>query len=122
MRFQIAVTRRFSAAHQLRLYDGSLEEIHGHNWVVEVTVGAPKLDSIGVVMDFHELEAQLDRLISPFHNHHLNNTPPFDGLNPTTELIAQYVGDGLKLPQSVALVQVKVWETPDDAAVYVGGA
>ena len=51
-----ATTRSFSAAHQLRLYDGSLEPLHGHNWQVKVTVVAAKLDSIGVVMDFHELE------------------------------------------------------------------
>ena len=63
MPFQITVTRRFSAAHQLRLYDGSLEPLHGHNWVVRVAVESRKLDAIGVVMDFHELERLLDAIL-----------------------------------------------------------
>jgi len=80
MPFQIRTTRHFSAAHQLRLYDNSLEPTHGHNWKVEVTVESPVLDSIGVVMDFHELERLLDAIIQPMHNRHLNEVVPFDRL------------------------------------------
>ena len=40
MPFEITTTRTFAAAHQLRLYDGSLEPLHGHNWRVQVTVCA----------------------------------------------------------------------------------
>ena len=77
MPFEITTTRRFSAAHQLRLYDGSLEPLHGHNWRVKVTVSAAKLDRIGVVMDFHELERLVDAVTMPLHNRHLNDLPPF---------------------------------------------
>jgi len=56
MPFAISTVRRFSASHQLAMYDGSLELLHGHDWVVKVTVTADELDKIGVVMDFHELE------------------------------------------------------------------
>src|SRR5688572_2195891 len=41
MTFEITTTRHFSAGHQLVLYDGSLEPLHGHNWVVKVSVTAP---------------------------------------------------------------------------------
>src|SRR3954453_20876728 len=68
MPFEIRTVRSFSAAHQLRLYDGSIEPVHGHNWRVEVTVSATQLDAIGVVMDFHELERLLDDIIRPMHN------------------------------------------------------
>src|SRR5918993_560013 len=83
MPFEITTTRRFSAAHQLRLYDGSLEPIHGHNWRVKVTIAAPRLDAIGVVMDFHELERVVDEVVVPMHNRHLNELPAFSdgGLN-----------------------------------------
>ena len=50
MPYQIRSTRGFCAAHALKLYDGSMEPIHGHNWRVQVTVQAEKLDAIGVVM------------------------------------------------------------------------
>src|SRR5687767_11987855 len=75
MPFEITTTRRFSAAHQLRLYDGSLEPVHGHNWRVKVTVTAERLDSIGVVMDFHLLERLVDEVVVPMHNRDLNELP-----------------------------------------------
>ena len=121
MAFEITTTRRFAAAHQLRLYDGSLEPLHGHNWRVKVTVAAAKLDAIGVVMDFHELERLTDAVIGPMHNRHLNDVPPFEsGPNPSAENVALHVGRSLtgRLPDGVRLVCVEVWETDDNSAVY----
>ena len=116
--FEITTDRHFSAAHQLVLYDGSLEPLHGHNWVVKVAVAAPKLDSIGVVMDFHELERRVDEVIAPMHNHHLNDLTPFRSMNPSAENVALYVGRSLALPDGVALRSVTVWETPENSAAY----
>ena len=125
MPFEITTTRRFSAAHQLRLYDGSLEPVHGHNWRVKVRVAAPRLDAIGVVMDFHELERLVDEVIVPMHNRHLHELPAFsDGaLNPSAENVALHVGRtvGPRLPRGVALLDVEVWETDENSAVYRAG-
>lgn len=118
MPMQISTTRSFSAAHQLVLYDGSLEPLHGHNWQVRVTVSAKKLDKIGVVMDFHDLEARLDALIGPLHNNHLNQAEPFQKRNPSAENIALYFAENLKLPKKIALVSVEVWETATNSAVW----
>ena len=119
MPFEITTTRHFSAAHALKLYDGSLEPIHGHNWKVQVTVGSAKLDAIGVVMDFHELERLLDRILGPLHNRHLNEVEPFASeLNPSAENVAVHVGQSLALPNSVKLLSVQVWETPENSAVF----
>src|SRR5579862_6750461 len=113
MSFEISITRDFSASHQLRLYDGSLEPLHGHNWHVIVTVGAEKLDQIGVVMDFHELQRLLDQVVSPMHNHHLNDLPAFSSNNPSAEHVAQHIGMSLRLPSHIKLLAVEVRETPD---------
>ena len=118
MPFDITARREFSAAHQLRLYDGSLEPLHGHNWRATVTVRAQQLDGIGVVMDFHELERLLNAIIDPMHNRHLNELKPFSERNPTTENVALHIGQSLKLPAGVRLVSVEVWETPQNSAVY----
>ncbi len=119
MPFDITTTREFSAAHQLRLYDGSLEPVHGHNWRVKVTVTADQLDSIGVVMDFHELERLLDGIVTPWHNTHLNEQPPFNaGVNPTTENVAMHIGQTLRLPAQVRVTSVEVWETSNCSAIY----
>ena len=118
MPFQITTTRSFSAAHQLRLYDGSLEPLHGHNWKVRIIVAAEALDSIGVVMDFHELERLADNIINPMHNRHLNDLPQFGRLNPSAENVALYIGQSLRIPAQVTLVNVEVWETEGNSAVY----
>jgi len=120
MPFEITTTRGFSAAHQLRLYDGSPEPLHGHNWRVKVTVAAPRLDAIGVVMDFHELERLVDAVIKTMHNRHLNELPAFGerGLNPSAENVALHVGRSLRLSDGVSLVSVEVWETDTNSAVY----
>ena len=116
--FEITSTREFAAAHQLRLYDGSLEPLHGHNWVVKVTVAAAQLDAIGTVMDFHDLERRADAVVVPMHNRHLNELEPFRKLNPSTENVAFYVATAIQLPKSVRLLSVEVWETPENSAVY----
>jgi len=121
MPFSITTTRHFSAAHQLRLYDGSLEPVHGHNWEVKVTVTAEKLDAIGVVMDFHELERLVDTIILPMHNRHLNELPAFAVLNPSAENVALHVAKALQLPGEARLAAVEVWETPENSAVYRPG-
>ena len=119
MPFEITARREFAAAHQLRLYDGTLEPLHGHNWVVVVTVAADRLDAIGVVMDFHELERLLDRVIGLLHNTHLNEVEPFKSeLNPTTEHVAFHIGRSLQLPPGVRVRSVEVWETTANSAMY----
>jgi 6-pyruvoyltetrahydropterin/6-carboxytetrahydropterin synthase len=119
MSFQITTIREFSAAHAIRLYDGSLEPLHGHNWRVSVTVSADKLDSIGVVMDFHELSRLVDVVVGPMHNRSLNDLPAFAAVNPTAENVAVHVASGVKLPSGVRLKKVEVWETWDCSAKYV---
>ncbi len=118
MGFEIGAVRHFSASHQLTLYDGSLETLHGHNWVARVVVAADRLDSIGVVMDFHELERLMDQLVAPMHNRHLNELQAFATLNPSAENVAWVIGSGLKLPPRTRLILVEVWETPDNSAIY----
>jgi 6-pyruvoyltetrahydropterin/6-carboxytetrahydropterin synthase len=118
MPFEITTIRSFSAAHQLVLYDGSLESLHGHNWKVKVTVAADNLDAIGVVMDFHELERSVDAIVAPMHNRHLNELPAFAKLNPSAENVAFHIATALRLPPSAALAFVEVWETDGNSAVY----
>ncbi|MGA2497031.1 MAG: 6-carboxytetrahydropterin synthase [Tepidisphaeraceae bacterium] len=116
--FEITTTRSFSAAHALRLYDGSMEPLHGHNWKVKVTVAAAALDAIGVVMDFHELERLVDAVLAPLNNANLGDVEPFRHLNPSAEHVAWHVAQSLVLPKHARLVSVEVWETETNSAVY----
>jgi 6-pyruvoyltetrahydropterin/6-carboxytetrahydropterin synthase len=118
--FEITITRDFSASHQLRLCDGTLEPLHGHNWHVVVCVSAEKLDSMGVVMDFHELQRLLDQIVAPMHNRHLNDLEPFAQRNPSAENVALHIAEELRLPGQVKLERVEAWETPDCRAAWEG--
>jgi len=118
MPFAISILRRFRAGHQLRMYDGSMEPLHEHDWVVKVTVGSAELDRIGVVMDFHELEAGLDQLLTPLRDRHLNDLPAFARANPSAEQVARHIAGGLRLVEGVSLSEVEVWETPENSASY----
>jgi len=118
MPFAISTVRRFSASHQLAMYDGSLELLHGHDWVVKVTVTADELDKIGVVMDFHELERRIDAILEPMRDRRLNDLPAFANRNPSAEQVARHIAQGLGLVEGVSLSEVEVWETPDNSASY----
>ena len=118
MPFDITTTRDFSASHQLRFPDGSLEPLHGHNWRVSVTVASDELDALGCVMDFHELQRRVNAVVDPMHNAHLNDLPAFADRNPSAENVAFHVGNSVDVPAGVALVSVKVWETWDCCAAW----
>ena len=46
--FDVEIRRTFSAAHQLKGYDGDCRNLHGHNYSVVVNVAAEKLNGDGI--------------------------------------------------------------------------
>ncbi len=121
--FEIVVEGEFSAAHFLKLYDGSFEPKHGHTWKVAVTARSACLDSMGVVIDFEALKPALKKVLDEFNETLFNDHPHFrNGLNSSTENIAKLIYDRLMvhLPKSEAkITKVTVWETPDAQASYI---
>jgi len=120
MPFDIQIRRVFASAHAIRLYDGTLEPLHGHNWDVRVTVSADNLDSIGVVMDFHELDRHLEAIIAPWRNRNLNEVEPFATLNPSAEHVALVIAERMRVRIVPPLVvsRVEVTEAPDCVAIW----
>lgn len=118
MPFSVTTTRVFCAAHAIRFPDGAIETLHGHNWEVRVTVGAERLDAIGFVMDFHDLESQLDAILLPLKNANLNDVIDLTDLNPTAENVAFHIARRLSLPPHARLESVEVTEAPGCIATY----
>jgi 6-pyruvoyltetrahydropterin/6-carboxytetrahydropterin synthase len=115
--YSIKVESHFSAAHNLREYKGKCEELHGHNWKVEVTVGAQTLDAGGMVVDFTLVKAELRKVMEVLDHTYINNIPYFKEVNPTSENIAKYIFDDLKA-RVPGLRFVTVWESERSSATY----
>ncbi len=119
--YEIFKERTFSASHQLRGYQGNCERLHGHNWRVRIHVAADELDDHGMVIDFHELENMLTQVISPFDHRHLNDVPPFDAINPSSENLARYIAEQIAslLPSPrLKVLHCDIWESDASRARY----
>lgn len=118
--FYLRVEDDFASAHQLREYKGKCENLHGHNWQVMVRVRGEKLDTLGMLMDFGDLKKLLKRSMDYLDHRFLNETPPFDTINPTSENLAKHLYEelGKGLPAGVEVHDVTVWESEKCAATY----
>ena len=118
--FSISVERNFQASHQLTLPDGSKEPIHQHDWVVTANLSSEKLNNMGVVMDFRELQAMIDKTVAGFNNKALENTDYFQRNNPSAENVAKYIYEKLliELPEGIKLQNVRVEEEPGCSATF----
>jgi len=122
--FEVAVRRRFAAAHQLRGYGGKCENLHGHNWVVQVGVEGSSLDDVGLLMDFKILKGHVDDVLEELDHKYLNDHDWFHSRNPSSENLARYlheqISTRLDAPE-LTVSFVRVWESEDSAATYRAG-
>jgi len=119
--YEIAVEQHFDAAHFLRGYQGKCEALHGHRFKVVVRLSASELNDIGIAYDFTELKKHLAEIVARFDHTCLNDVPPFDKLNPSSENIASTVYQELKPKLAgapAAISSIEVWESPQSWVVY----
>ena len=119
--FEVEIRRTFSAAHQLKGYDGDCKNLHGHNYSVVVRVAAEKLNDIGIALDFKALKAALDEVISGYDHRNLSELPEFQAVNPTSEILAKVIYDrmGKRLNgDGVKVASVRIGESENSAITY----
>ncbi len=119
--FEISVDYSFAAGHALRGYKGKCENVHGHNYKVQVTIAGEQLNAIGLLMDFVELRAAIKALVEHLDHRFLNDLPPFDKLNPSAENLAKYFCQELEpqvRTQGFRVKAVRVWETDETSATF----
>ena len=119
--YHISVEDHFDAAHFLRGYRGKCEALHGHTFRAAVTIKAAKLDNIGLAYDFTVLKQHLADILSRFDHTCLNDVPPFDKINPSSENIAATIYKELQPKLAAAPVSlscVEVWESPQSGVAY----
>ncbi|PKN66246.1 MAG: 6-carboxytetrahydropterin synthase QueD [Deltaproteobacteria bacterium HGW-Deltaproteobacteria-12] len=121
--YEVTIIKSFSAAHMLAAIGGKCEELHGHNFRVEVTVAAPELNSSGILIDFRDVKKWLQEILDSLDHKHLNDLLFFNQINPSSENIAKYIWQGMKFKAKLAevkVVRVKVWESENAAVTYIG--
>jgi 6-pyruvoyltetrahydropterin/6-carboxytetrahydropterin synthase len=118
--YKVSVLSDFSSAHMLRGYKGKCENLHGHNWNVEVSVYSGTLDKLGMVIDFKVLKKAVHNVLDGLDHKNLNDLPYFKKVNPTSENIAKYIYDKISSQLSAFSSQLKitVWESDTSQATY----
>jgi 6-pyruvoyltetrahydropterin/6-carboxytetrahydropterin synthase len=136
---------RFEMAHALWGYDGLCKNIHGHSYVLKVTViGTPIEDledkKLGMVIDFGDLKRVVNKYIVDVFDHSLilNEKAPVDKFSevkemfdrrkwfdfqPTAENLVIYFAGILlaQLPSNVKLHSIRLYETVNSYAEWFAG-
>ena len=120
--YEVMIERNFSSAHQLRGYKGKCENLHGHNYKIEIFAKGEELNNIGLLIDFVDLKQAADDVVKYFDHRNINELPPFDGeLNPSAENLARFILEFLNRQvgdKRVKIHKVRCYETPTSVATY----
>lgn len=121
MKYLLSVRDSFAAAHRLVGSGGKCENLHGHNFKVELTVGGDDLDDSGMLMDFTDLKKTLKSILSDLDHRDLNTVHPFSQSSPSSEKIAEYIYQRASQELdggSAGVVSVTVSESDAASATY----
>ena len=119
--YHLTIQTHFAAAHNLLNYQGDCENLHGHNWKVEVTVATDQLDKAGLGVDFKILKKHTKEIMNYLDHKYLNDLDAFKGISPSSEHIAKFIFDRLLDSLSgfdVTVEKITVWESDNAYASY----
>jgi len=98
------------------------ENLHGHNWKIEVCLVGEALNNAGVLMDFGAFKKILSGIIERLDHKFLNELEYFnDSFPPSSENIAYYIANELQASINDPLVKVSsvtAWESENACATY----
>ncbi len=120
--FELKVISHFAAAHQLKMVDKKCENLHGHNWNIEVCIRGNKLNSAGVLMDFGLIKQEVKEIVENLDHKFLNELEGFgDDFPPSSENLAFYIANQLRkrlTSQYAYVYSVTTWESHNACATY----
>ena len=120
--YELKIITHIAAAHQLTMVGEKCENMHGHNWKIEVFVTGEKLDEAGVLMDFGIIKKHVAEVISLLDHKYLNELEFFEKDQPSSENIAGVVARELQKridSSAVRVSRVAAWESENACATYV---
>lgn len=119
--FELKILNHFSAAHQLTMVAKKCENLHGHNWKVEVCIKGERLNEAGVVVDFGVIKKHVKEIMKKLDHQFLNELPEFKDIPPSSENLAVYIAKSLQqtiAEPGVTVSRVTTWESDDACATY----
>lgn len=119
--YLLTIRTSFAAAHNLINYQGDCENLHGHNWKVEVAVQAKELDSAGLGIDFKVLKREAGQIINELDHKYINENPAFLNLSPSSEHISRYLYERISErlnSDNIKVHSITVWESDNASACY----
>ena len=119
--YKLTIRTSFAAAHNLINYQGDCENLHGHNWKVDVAVTARELDKAGLGIDFKVLKREANVIINELDHKYLNENPAFQSISPSSENISRYLYYRLSERlnnDNIKIESVAVWESDNASACY----
>jgi 6-pyruvoyltetrahydropterin/6-carboxytetrahydropterin synthase len=119
--YEATIRKSFSAAHILKEIGGKCEDLHGHNFIVEVTVRGESLNEEDLLIDFRVLKKWTNEILEQLDHKYLNETEVFKGMNPSSERIARYIHDRLAdkvKTMGLNIARVTVWESENARVAY----
>ena len=122
--YELKIISQFAAAHQLREYEGKCENLHGHNWKVEVSVTGNKLGKNGLLIDFKIIKNATEEILSELDHEFLNELDAFKTANPSSENIARHIFRALSRKlntEDIKVSRVTTWESDSACASYTEG-
>jgi 6-pyruvoyltetrahydropterin/6-carboxytetrahydropterin synthase len=121
--YEVTIKQSFSAAHMLKESGGTCEKLHGHNFIVEVSICSSALTEAGILIDFRILKQWADEILTEFDHKYLNDISYFKYTSPSSENVARFIYDRIaeKVKKSnLDVSRVTVWESEDARVSYYG--
>jgi 6-pyruvoyltetrahydropterin/6-carboxytetrahydropterin synthase len=121
--YEVTIKQSFSAAHMLQEVGGTCEKLHGHNFIVEVSICSTALTDAGILIDFRTLKQWMDGILKEFDHKYLNEIGYFKGISPSSENVARIIYDRIseKVKKSnLEVSRITVWESEDARVSYYG--
>jgi len=119
--YNLTIRTSFAAAHNLINYQGDCENLHGHNWKVDVSVTARDLDQAGLGIDFKVLKREAGVIINELDHKYLNDNPAFQTVSPSSEHISRYLYQRISERinnDNIKVTSITVWESENASACY----
>ena len=132
--FRVTREITFCYGHRLLNYEGKCRHLHGHNGRAVIVLEAPRLDALGMVVDFGRIKQVVGGWVNEHFDHKMilrRDDPAVAPLrqqgepvfltddNPTAECLAKLIFEVARA-EGFPVVEVHLWETDDSYAGYRG--